>query len=146
MTHFNFKNSFAQQVYCNFWILQWITMQVKPSLSVYLLVSFFMSRLISETPRSLMFYFSLSLTSLSFMKVGKLYFGGAECIESDLHLNLASWSSEFPACRAEAEDVSVDLDWSTPSVMCHCSGSIEGCEGANVNVWAVSCGSKCLPL
>lgn len=68
-------------------------------------VSFFMSRFLFETPRSLMFYFLLSLTSLSFLKVGKLYLGGVECIESDLHLNLASWSSEFPASRAEAEDV-----------------------------------------
>ncbi len=37
ITRFTFKNIFTQQFCCYFWILQWITMQVIPSLSVFLL-------------------------------------------------------------------------------------------------------------
>ncbi len=37
MTRFTSKNIVAQQFCCHFWILQWITMQVIPSPSVFLL-------------------------------------------------------------------------------------------------------------
>lgn len=129
MTRFTLKNIFAQQFCCYFWILQWIIMQVIPSLSVFLLACLLLSLCVS-----LRFWehlaFSHVLPLILSRKPFRFWNGKTSCmhidrscsflweleyIESDLHLsthlNSASWSSSVAQTSQQAEQRLRSSSW-----------------------------------